>query len=671
LAEIRPNTTTNDLTVNELALSNGLIGLETSDPVSGRKFRIVYNSATNTNLYAPALTNWVGTIRLHQSGARYRPAWLPGATGPSNSVFWTTNQTNVSLPPFGHAVWESTSSAVKANNNTDLDQESSWSSSGSSDGALAVWGSLLGTNASAAIGNGANLAGLVFNVTSGPVSILAGGTGALGLGPSGLDLSSARSSLLIFSPVRLDADQTWVTGSNFSSNSVPLEVAGAISGSGALTLTASNGAVLQLSGANTFTGAVTVTAGTLRIRSGSGLGTGTKLIRLNSSTSNALWLDGSGGPIQLGTNLFFQISNPNGVIVNEAGTNLIAGSLTLTTGAGNSKIESRTGLLTLAGTILPSTTGRILELSGSGNGLVTGPIQDGASGRTLIVKKSGAGIWELAGTNTFTAGLTNTAGTLRISGSVASAVTVSNATLASYGIGVFHSNLTLVGTSRVSVRIGGINPGVGFDQLQVGGTLTLGGALEPILTTNVAAPANLVLIQKNSAGLATGSFTGWTNGVLTRTNGLYGTLNYAGGDGNDVVLRLGAVANGYSDWRLAKFGTVENTGNAADTADADGDGLANLAEYALGLDPTRPDPSPGSVVLNGSVLEYRYTRSLAAKNAGIVYLVEWSDTLAANDWSTAGVVETVLSASGDREEIKATVSPTGSRRFMRLRFLGI
>jgi hypothetical protein len=99
--------------------------------------------------------------------------------------------------------------------------------------------------------------------------------------------------------------------------------------------------------------------------------------------------------------------------------------------------------------------------------------------------------------------------------------------------------------------------------------------------------------------------------------------------------------------------------------------LANLAEYALGLDPTRPDPSPGSVVLNGSVLEYRYTRSLAAKNAGIVYLVEWSDTLAANDWSTAGVVETVLSASGDREEIKATVSPTGSRRFMRLRFLGI
>jgi|GEM_PF-502059 len=670
LTEIRPNTASNDYTVAELVLSNGLIGLEAADINSNRKFRIVYNSSTNTNSYTPALT-WTGTVRLHQSGARYRPWWLPQPTAPSNSVFWTTNQTNLSLPPYGHAVWETVGAAFKANNSTNLDQEASWSNPGTSDGSLAVWGSNLDTNSTAGIGNGINLAGLLFSVTSGPVSILSSGSGILGLGPSGLDLSSARSALKISSPVRLDADQNWIAGTNFPSNSIPLEVSGEISGNGGLTMNASNGATFLLSAANTFTGAVTVTAGSVRVRSSTGLGTGTKLIRLNSSTSNALWLDGSAGPINLGTNLAFQISNPNGVIVNEAGTNQISGLLTLTLGAGNSRIESRAGFLTLSGNILPNTTSRVLELSGSGDGRVSGAIQDGTSGRTLIVRKSGTGTWELAGSNTFSGGLTNTNGTLRLSGSLASALVVSNATLAPWGIGVVNSNLTLAGTSRISVRINGTSAGEGHDQLRVSGTVTLAGTLDPTLGTTVSAPADLVLLQKDSAGTVSGTFAGWSNGVLMRTNGLYAKINYSGGDGNDVVLRLAAAANSYTDWRLLKFGTVENTGNAADTADPDGDGLANLAEYALGLNPGLFNLAPGGVALNGSVLEYRYSRSMSARNSGVVYLAEWSDTLADNDWSTANVTETILSTSGDREEVKAAVPATGTKRFMRLKIFGI
>jgi autotransporter-associated beta strand protein len=382
-------------------------------------------------------------------------------------------------------------------------------------------------------------------------------------------------------------------------------------------------------------------------------------------------LDGAAGSISLDTNLSFQISNPNGVIVNEAGTNQISGSLTLTLGAGNSKIESRTGFLTLAGNIFPNTTSRTLELSGSGDGRVSGAIQDGTSGRTLIVRKSGTGTWELAGPNTFTAGLTNTAGTLRLSGSLASALVVSNATLAPWGIGVVNSNLTLTGTSRVSVRINGMNAGTGYDQLRVSGNVTLTGTLEPTLGITVSAPADLVLLQKESAGSVSGTFTGWPNGVLMRTNGFYAKINYAGGDGNDVVLRLAAAANSYTDWRLLKFGTVENTGNAADTADQDSDGLTNLAEYALGLNPSLFDSSPGGVDLNGSVLEYRYSRSLSARNSGVVYLAEWSDTLADNDWSTANVTETILSTSGDLEAVKATVPATGTKRFIRLKIFGI
>jgi hypothetical protein len=248
---------------------------------------------------------------------------------------------------------------------------------------------------------------------------------------------------------------------------------------------------------------------------------------------------------------------------------------------------------------------------------------------------------------------------------------VSNATLEPWGIGVVNSNLTLAGTSRMSVRINGMNAGTGYDQLRVAGSVILAGTLDPTSVTTAFAPADLVLLQKSSAGSVSGTFTGWSNGVLMRTNGLYAKINYAGGDGNDVVLRLAAAANNYTDWKLLKFGTVENSGNAADTADPDGDGLVNLAEYALGLNPGLFDSTPGVITLNGSVLEYRYSRSMSARNSGVIYLAEWSDTLASNDWSTANVTETILSTLGDREEVRASVAISGSKRFMRLRIFRI
>ncbi len=42
-------------------------------------------------------------------------------------------------------------------------------------------------------------------------------------------------------------------------------------------------------------------------------------------------------------------------------------------------------------------------------------------------------------------------------------------------------------------------------------------------------------------------------------------------------------------WRQTYFGTAANTGTAADTYDADDDGLTNLVEYAFGLNPVAGD----------------------------------------------------------------------------------
>jgi hypothetical protein len=43
------------------------------------------------------------------------------------------------------------------------------------------------------------------------------------------------------------------------------------------------------------------------------------------------------------------------------------------------------------------------------------------------------------------------------------------------------------------------------------------------------------------------------------------------------------------EWRALNFGTTVNSGPAADGADPDNDGIPNLLEYALGLDPAVPD----------------------------------------------------------------------------------
>jgi uncharacterized delta-60 repeat protein len=60
---------------------------------------------------------------------------------------------------------------------------------------------------------------------------------------------------------------------------------------------------------------------------------------------------------------------------------------------------------------------------------------------------------------------------------------------------------------------------------------------------------------------------------------------YNGSSGLIEATTLGPLEN----WRLVHFGTAENTGPGADTADPDSDGLENLVEFAFGLNPLLAD----------------------------------------------------------------------------------
>jgi hypothetical protein len=123
-------------------------------------------------------------------------------------------------------------------------------------------------------------------------------------------------------------------------------------------------------------------------------------------------------------------------------------------------------------------------------------------------------------------------------------------------------------------------------------------------------------------------------------------------------------------WRQTWFGTTASTGAMTDAADFDNDGIPNLIEWACLLDPTTRSTLPITMLTSGANLEYTYTRSTAAANAGAGFTVEWSDTLAAGSWSGTGVTQTVLTDDGTMQQVKAVIPVNATtKKFVRLSVL--
>jgi len=120
-------------------------------------------------------------------------------------------------------------------------------------------------------------------------------------------------------------------------------------------------------------------------------------------------------------------------------------------------------------------------------------------------------------------------------------------------------------------------------------------------------------------------------------------------------------------WRQTHFGTTQNTGTAANSFDANGDGESNLLEFATGQSPLTNTRLSTPFSINGANFEYTYTRANAALADGITFTVEWSDTLAPGSWSTAGVTQQILTDNGTVQTVKAILPAGTLRRFARLK----
>jgi len=211
-------------------------------------------------------------------------------------------------------------------------------------------------------------------------------------------------------------------------------------------------------------------------------------IRNNNTGSSTLQLDGSTGNITLPQGVAANCrGNALAAIENMAGTNTIAGNISLNTGGNLFPIQSDAGRLVFSGTsqYIGSLTGaRTYVFSGAGDFLVSGQILNSTNGAPINLTKSGAGRLTLAAPNTYGGTTTVSGGTLLVNGLISTgAVSVANATLG--GSGTINGPVTIQSSAALTPGSSGIGT------LTINNTLTLNGTT--FIEINKAVPANDVV----------------------------------------------------------------------------------------------------------------------------------------------------------------------------------
>jgi len=427
------------------------------------------------------------------------------------------------------------------------------------------------------------------------------------------------------------------TGENQISGSI-LETSGRIinvekNGTGTWTLAAQN----------SYTGTTLVTAGTLKITNNTALGTTAAGTTIN--TGAKLQLDGLS--LNVAENLSLGTSSTGTTVENLGGDNTLSGTITRN---GALTFISNSGKLTIQSNI--GNTNNTLNLQGAGDGEISGAITT-----ALSVNKTGTGTWKLSGANSHTTTTTVNAGRLVLSGSLAGPLTVLTATLAPQGTPTSTSSLNIQPNGRLEARPG--------DTLSIGTSVTLAGNLDIIAPPGLAPGTTFTIINKTSAGFISGSFSGKPEASTFTASGYNWLITYRGGNGNDLTITAQSIS-AIAQWRLTHFGTTENIAHAADNADPNNDGEINLLEFATDQNPHAATLTKTTISPTSTAQNFTYTRNKAAFDAGYLFNVEYSDTLAPGSWISAPTGTVITTGPSQTVSTPLPESPQG-RRFTRLR----
>ena len=225
-----------------------------------------------------------------------------------------------------------------------------------------------------------------------------------------------------------------------------------------------------------------------------------------------------------------------------------------------------------------------------------------------------------------------------------------------------------------------------------------------LLTIHAAERANgdlcLLIINKDPANSVTAQFTlsGFVPGASTATVYQYGksndlnnadfstgTLSGVSGSFSGTfpsysmtVLDLARPATPYTTWQSSHFTAAQLADPAVsgDFADPDEDGIVNLLEYALNLDPLTASraglPVAAPATQNGTTnLTLTYTEVKAATD--LTYVVEVSADLVTWNSGSAYTATVAVLDQGTTEQVTTrdltAISAAAPRRFMRLRVI--
>ena len=260
-----------------------------------------------------------------------------------------------------------------------------------------------------------------------------------------------------------------------------------------------------------------------------------------------------------------------GILVDN--TNAVTLTITASLGVNNNQAWTNNSgnLFTVSGANV-SLSGNALTVNGTGNTLISSIISGIPAGSTLTKDESGT--LTLTGNNIYTRGTTVNGGTLLVnntagSGTGTGSVTVNNAGTTLGGTGTIAGTVTVNAGGNIAPGNGGNNTGTlqtgaltlagatfrvdingptpgTFDQLQVNtGGVTLGNQTSTLVVTvgtTLAPGQTFMILNKVSGGNSTGIFAGIPQGgTVVGSDGTVFSMNYDGGDGNDIVLTVVAA----------------------------------------------------------------------------------------------------------------------------------
>ena len=378
-------------------------------------------------------------------------------------------------------------------------------------------------------------------------------------------------------------------------------------------------------------------------------------------------------------------------LASQATASTASGTLNITGGTFNSQVDILNGGGTNTTTI--TMNGGNLNLFGHKLGSVTnldvlnfqsGLVQNVGeinAGATPLVKTT-AGTLVLSNANNHTGGTVLGAGSLVLAGSLNSSLTATNGVLT--GSGTINGSLTLASGATNRVRINGLTPVSGFDQLTVTGAasaIVLAGTLDIVAVTNLPAFARFTIVNHTGALPVNGTFATLPQNAVFQRSGYVWRISYSGGDGNDVELTLLDATNRLSAFKLFGSGAAwkyfdgTNDLGAPWRSNAFNDANWPAGPSKLGFGLTNGPAPATSLASNRQMTTYfrrafvvpeaALVQSLTARllrdDGAVVYLngaEVWRDNLPAGAITNLTPASTDITGTGETNWLVKTLAPT-------------